>query len=68
MKVLRDDVTFFDKQKFTLFEEFLLYEIFLFMIRPQIIQDVFEEDNLFFVIDKFPVSLSSRIDDKLTRS
>jgi len=68
MKVLRDDVTFFDKQKFTLFEEFLLYEIFLFMIRPQIIQDVFEEDNLFLVIDKFPVSLSSRIDDKLTRS
>lgn len=68
MKVLRDDVTFFDKQKFTLFEEFLLDEIFLFMIRSQIIQDVFEEDNLLFIIDKFPVSLASRVDDKLTRS
>ena len=68
MKVLRDDVTFFDKQKLTLFEEFFLDEIFLFMIRPQIVQDVFEEDNLFFIVDKFPVCLASRVDDKLTRS
>lgn len=68
MKIFSNNITFFDKEEFALSEEFFLYKIFLFVIRSQIIKHIFEENNLLFVVDKFSISISCRIDNELTGS
>ena len=66
MEILYNNVAFFYQQKLTLPEKLLLNYVFFLMIRPHIFQNWFQEDDLFFVIDQFPVCLSSWVFSPLT--